>query len=122
MSARRDHRRVLIVDDDAGVRQLLRMILEIEDFEVVGEATDGVEAVPQALDLEPDFVVLDQQMPNRDGAATAALIRVSLPGAVIIACSAIVDSRPAWADAFVAKQNMCDVAPLVQGLIDLRDQ
>ena len=121
MYASNDHRRVLIVDDDPSVRQLLRIILEVEDFEVVGEANDGVEAVPQALELRPDFVVLDQQMPNRDGAATAEMLRVSLPDAVIIACSAIVESKPAWADAFLAKQNMGDVAPLVQGLIDLRD-
>ena len=120
MYASSDHRRVLIVDDDPSVRQLLRIILEVEDFEVVGEANDGVEAVPQALLLQPDFVVLDQQMPNRDGAATAEMLRDSLPEAVIIACSAIVESKPAWADAFLAKQNMGDVAPLVQGLIDLR--
>ena len=122
MYARNDHRRVLIVDDDPTVRQLLRMILEVEDFEVVGEANDGVEAVPQALELEPDFIVLDQQMPRRDGAATAEILRLSLPDATIIACSAIIESKPAWADAFVAKQNMCDVAPLVQGFIDLRDR
>ena len=121
MYASSDHRKVLIVDDDPSVRQLLRIILEVEDFEVVGEANDGVEAVPQALLLQPDFVVLDQQMPNRDGEATAEMLRDSLPEAVIIACSAIVESKPAWADAFLAKQNMGDVAPLVQGLIDLRD-
>ena len=115
------HRRVLIVDDDPSVRQLLRIILEVEDFDVVGEANDGVEAVPQAIELRPDVVVLDQQMPNRDGAATAEMLRESLPEALIIACSAIIDSKPSWADAFLAKQNMTDVAPLVQGLIDLRD-
>ena len=122
MYANEDHRRVLIVDDDPSVRQLLRIVLEVEDFEVVGEANDGVEAVPQALALQPDFVVLDQQMPNRDGAATAEILRISLPETVIIACSAIADSKPVWADAFLAKGNMADVAPLVQGLIDLRDR
>lgn len=115
------HRKILIVDDDPDVRQLVRLILEIEDFDVVGEANDGVEAIPQAIELEPDFVVLDQQMPHRDGAATAAILRRSLPEAVIIAFSATIDAKPAWADAFLAKQNVGDVAPLVQGLIDLRD-
>jgi len=121
MHVTNDHRRILIVDDDPSVRQLLRMILEVEDFEVVGEATDGVEAVPRALELCPDVVVLDQQMPNLDGAATAEILRVSLPEALIIACSAIIESKPVWADAFLAKQNMSDMAPLVQGLIDLRE-
>jgi chemotaxis response regulator CheB len=121
MYASRHHRRVLIVDDDLSIRQLLRLILEVEEFEVVGEATDGIQAVPQALELQPDVVVLDQQMPNRDGAATAEILRVSLPEALIIACSAIIESKPPWADAFLAKQNMSDVVPLVQGLIDLRE-
>jgi DNA-binding NarL/FixJ family response regulator len=112
---------VLIVDDDPSVRQILRLILEVEDFEVVGEAGDGVEAVPQAVELRPDFVVLDQQMPNQDGETTAGLLRSLVPGATIIACSAVLDRRPEWADAFLAKNDLCDVAPLVQGLIDLRE-
>ncbi len=121
MYATSDHRRILIVDDDPSVRELLRIVLEAEDFEVVGEAKDGVEAITRAVELQPDFVVLDQQMPNRDGAATAAMLRLALPEAAIIACSAIAEKKPAWADAFLAKQNMGDVGPLVQGLIDLRN-
>ena len=121
MLTRTSHRRVLIVDDDENVRYVLRLILEVDDFEVVGEATDGVEAVPQAVSLRPDFIVLDQQMPNRDGQATAEMIRELVPDAQIIAFSAILERKPAWADAYLAKQNISDVAPLVEGLIDLRD-
>lgn len=121
MFAKSTNRKILIVDDDPGVREILRLILEIEDFDVVGEAADGVEAVPQAVAYQPDFIVLDQQMPRRTGQEAAAMIRSMVPTAQIIAFSAILDRKPEWADAFLAKQNINDVAPLVEGLIDLRD-
>lgn len=114
------HRKILIVDDDPSVRQILRLMLEVEDFDVVGEAIDGIEAVPQAVAYEPDFILLDEQMPRRGGEETAAMIRDMVPGALIIAFSAILDGKPSWADAYLEKQNICDVAPLVEGLIDLR--
>ena len=120
MFSRTEHRKVLIVDDDPGVRQILRLMLEIEDFDVVGEAMDGMEAVPQAIASQPDFIVLDEQMPRRGGTETAAMIRDMVPTAQIIAFSAILDAKPEWADAFLEKHNINDVAPLVEGLIDLR--
>ena len=113
-------RKVLIVDDDPAVRQLLRLILEVGDFDVVGEASDGVEAVPQAIAHQPDFIVLDQQMPNRGGEEAAPLIRSMCPDALIIAFSAVIDKKPLWADAFLEKHHIGDVGPLVEGLIDLR--
>lgn len=121
MFIRSASRKVLIVDDDPGVREILRLILEVEDFDVVGEAVDGVEAIPQAVAHQPDFILLDEQMPRRTGHETAALIRRMVPSAQIIAFSAILDRKPEWADAFLAKQNINDVAPLVEGLIDLRE-
>lgn len=120
MLGRTNHRRVLIVDDDPGVRQILRLMLEVEDFDVVGEAIDGIEAVSQAVASQPDFIVLDEQMPRRGGEEAAALIRDMVPSALIIAFSAILDAKPAWADAFLEKHNISDVTPLVEGLIDLR--
>jgi DNA-binding NarL/FixJ family response regulator/class 3 adenylate cyclase len=60
--------RVLIVDDQALVRTGFRMILEAEpDLEVVGEASDGLEAVTQARGLSPDVVLMDVRMPEMDG-------------------------------------------------------
>lgn len=120
MLTRSVHRKVLIVDDDPGVRQMLRLMFEMEDFDVVGEAADGVEAVPQAIASQPDFIVLDEQMPRRGGSETALMIRNMVPAAQIIAFSAILDCKPGWADAFLEKHNISDVAPLVEGLIDLR--
>jgi DNA-binding NarL/FixJ family response regulator len=62
--------RVLIADDEAMVRGGFRMILESEDgIEVVGEADDGEQAVRETERLRPDVVVMDIQMPRKDGVA-----------------------------------------------------
>jgi DNA-binding NarL/FixJ family response regulator len=64
--------RVLIADDQALVRAGFRMILEAEaDFEVVGEAADGVEALSAARGTEPDVVLMDVRMPELDGIEAA---------------------------------------------------
>ncbi|MPZ71375.1 MAG: response regulator, partial [Actinobacteria bacterium] len=60
--------RVLIADDQALVRSGFRMILEAqEDIEVVGEATNGSEAIERALRLKPNVVLMDIRMPEVDG-------------------------------------------------------
>ena len=60
--------RVLIADDHAVVRQGLRTFLQLQDdIEVVGEASDGTEAVRLAAELLPDVVVMDLVMPAKDG-------------------------------------------------------
>jgi NarL family two-component system response regulator YdfI len=63
-----DSIRLLIADDHLIVRQGLRLILETEDgFELVGEASDGAEAVRLAGELHPDVVLMDLRMPGMDG-------------------------------------------------------
>jgi DNA-binding NarL/FixJ family response regulator len=60
--------RVLIVDDQSLVRAGFRMILDAEsEIEVVGEASDGLEAVLAARQMEPDVILMDVRMPNVDG-------------------------------------------------------
>ena len=66
--ARRAKARVLLADDHAVVRRGLRMVLDAEpDLEVVAEASDGHEAVRQALETRPDLAVLDISMPRMTG-------------------------------------------------------
>lgn len=60
--------RLLLADDEAMVRKGLRLVLETEDdLQVVGEATDGYEAIEEARRLRPDVVLMDVRMPRMDG-------------------------------------------------------
>jgi two-component system chemotaxis response regulator CheB len=71
--------RVLIVDDSAVMRQMLRRVLHEAGFEVVGAARDGLEAVERAAALDPDVITLDVEMPRLDG--LGALERLMAAGA-----------------------------------------
>jgi len=110
-------RRVLIVDDDEEIRHVLRLMCETEGFEVVGEAENGVEAVPLALKHQPDFVILDYLMPHLDGEGTATMLRAIVPEARIVAFSAVLDSKPSWCDSYLNKARVSEVAPLLERLI-----
>ena len=67
--------RILIADDQALVRAGFRMILEVEeDIEIVGEVSDGAQAVQAARELEPDVVLMDIRMPEMDGIEATRLI------------------------------------------------
>ncbi|MCL5257336.1 MAG: response regulator transcription factor [Chloroflexi bacterium] len=75
--------RILVVDDEEHVAELLRMILEREQFEVV-EASDGREALEKVRDELPDIVILDVMMPEMDGFETLREIRQSSTVPVIM--------------------------------------
>lgn len=87
--------RVLVVDDHADVRFLVRVILEDAAPAVVfaGEAASADEAVAALEDLEPDVVVLDARMPRIDGFEAAGMLLARRPGLPILLCSAIVDEE-----------------------------
>ena len=77
--------RLLIVDDQELVRTGLRTILQgVEDFEVVGEAADGLSAISQTARLRPDLVLMDIRMPHLDGVEATARIRASEPAPRVI--------------------------------------
>jgi DNA-binding NarL/FixJ family response regulator len=107
---------VLIVDDDAGIRHLLRLLFELEEFRVAGEACNGAEALPLALRHEPDFVVLDYWMPGATGEVAAAALHRLLPDVRIVAFSAVLEEKPEWADAFLNKDRVSEIAPLLLNL------
>ncbi len=111
---------VLIVDDDPELRHALHLLFDFEDFDVVDEAANGVEAVASALRHQPDFVILDYLMPRLDGEGTAELLRAVSPESRIVAFSAALASKPEWADAFLNKTHITDVAPLLQSLLETR--
>jgi CheY-like chemotaxis protein len=82
--------RVLLADDLPDIRLVMRLLLEADGrVEVVGEATDGAQAVELTRELHPDAVVLDLRMPGMDGVEALPLIRDAAPGVVVVALSAL---------------------------------
>ncbi len=81
--------RVLIADDASFMRHMIREIIEPEGYEVVGEATNGVEAVEQFTELHPDLITMDIVMPKRSGIDAVKGILKQDPGARIVMCSAL---------------------------------
>lgn len=81
--------RTLIVDDTLFIRRLLSQILKQTEFEVVGEAADGAEAIAKYHELAPDFVLMDIMMPGLDGINAVRQIKQAYPGARIVMCSAL---------------------------------
>ena len=77
--------RILLVDDHPVVRQGLKTMLEGKSgWEVVGEASDGLEALDKADSLKPDVVVLDVTMPKMHGLEACRLLRQKTPGPEIL--------------------------------------
>lgn len=66
--------RVLVVDDDTAIRQMLELSLSFEGFEVA-TAADGIQAVSKARELLPDVILLDVMMPNMSGIEAARILR-----------------------------------------------
>jgi DNA-binding NarL/FixJ family response regulator len=79
--------RVLIVDDHPSFRASARTLLEAEGFDVVGEAADGTSALTEAGRLQPDFVLLDVQLPDIDGFDVAARLTCRGGGPLVVLVS-----------------------------------
>ena len=85
--------RVLIADDHSVVREGLRMFLGRDpELAVVGEASDGAEAVELSQQLRPDVVLMDLLMPVMDGVAAISAIRSGLPETEVIALTSVLES------------------------------
>ncbi|MFJ8229205.1 PleD family two-component system response regulator [Streptomyces sp. NPDC094448] len=116
--------RVLVVDDNRVIRQLIRVNLELEGFEVV-TAADGAECLEVVQEVRPDVVTLDVVMPRLDGLRTAARLREDpatrhLPVAIISACTQyeVESGMEAGVDAFLAKPfEPVDLVRLVRRLV-----
>ena len=108
-------RRVLIVDDNPDVRFLTRLTIESDSCEVVGEATNGAEAIAVAEELKPDAIVIDLRMPLMDGIEATRILRYKFPDLRIIVMSGSDDPlmvreiTAAGADAAVDKENLEDL-------------
>ncbi|HJS70704.1 MAG TPA: response regulator transcription factor [Gaiellaceae bacterium] len=85
--------RVLVCDDSPQIRELVRIVLELEGNEVVSEAENGREAVDEAERLQPDVVLLDLSMPVMDGLEALPEIKRVAPEARIIVLSGFDNDR-----------------------------
>ena len=81
--------KVLIVDDNAGAREMMRLVVEKLGHQVAGEASDGEGAVKAFGELRPDAVLLDIIMPGKSGVSAMEEILQLDPGARIIIVSAV---------------------------------
>ena len=106
--------RILVVDDAAFMRMMLKDILTKGGYEVCGEAADGVEALAKFNELKPDLVTLDITMPNRDGIAALKDIKAADPSALCVMCSAmgqqsmVIEAIQSGAKDFIVKPFQAD--------------
>ena len=106
---------ILIVDDDEEIRDLLRMVFELDGF-TVSEAANGLDAVTMTMRDRPEFVILDYQMPLQDGEKTALILRSVAPDTKIVALSGIITEKPYWADSYLSKDKLAQISPLITSL------
>ena len=106
--------RIMVVDDAAFMRMMLKDILSKGGYEVVGEAENGVKAVERYKELTPDLVLMDITMPELDGIGAVKQIKGIDPNAKIIMCSAmgqqamVLESIQAGAKDFIVKPFQAD--------------
>ena len=105
---------VLIVDDAAFMRMMIKDILEKNDFQVIGEAADGQQAVELYKEHSPELVTMDITMPEMDGITALKEIRKHDLNATVIMCSAmgqqamVIDAIQAGAKDFIVKPFQAD--------------
>jgi len=101
--------RILVVDDAAFMRMMVKDILSKNGYEVVGEAENGLKAVEKYQELKPDLTTMDITMPEMDGISAVKAIKKIDPAAKVIMCSAmgqqamVVEAIQAGARDFIVK-------------------
>jgi DNA-binding NarL/FixJ family response regulator len=99
---------VLIVDDHPSFRAAARRLLELEGYDVIGEAGDGTSALVAARSLHPDVILLDVQLPDMDGFEVAARLHAEGGGA-----SVVLTSSRDWSDfgRVIGRTGACGFVP-----------
>jgi two-component system chemotaxis response regulator CheY len=106
--------RILIVDDAAFMRMMIRDILTKNGYEVCGEANDGAQAIEKFKEFRPDLITMDITMPEMDGINALKEIKKIDPNAKVIMCSAmgqqamVIDAIQAGAKDFIVKPFQAD--------------
>ncbi|MEK3808924.1 MULTISPECIES: response regulator [unclassified Metabacillus] len=106
--------KIMIVDDAAFMRMMIKDILTKNGFDVVAEASDGAQAVEKYKEHHPDLVTMDITMPEMDGITALKEIKKMNPHARVIMCSAmgqqamVIDAIQAGAKDFIVKPFQAD--------------
>lgn len=106
--------RILIVDDAAFMRMMLKDILSKNGYEVAGEAENGQKAIEKYRELNPDLVIMDITMPEVDGIEAVKKIKSEDPAAKVVMCSAmgqqamVIEAIQAGARDFIVKPFQAD--------------
>ncbi len=107
-------KRVLVCDDAAFMRMMIKDILTKNGYEIAGEAENGAVAVSKYAETKPDLVMLDITMPEMDGIQALKAIKAADSGAKVIMCSAmgqqamVIESIQAGAKDFIVKPFQAD--------------
>ena len=111
-------KRILVVDDAAFMRMMIKDVLTKNGFEIVGEAENGKVAIEKFKELSPDLVIMDITMPEVNGIEALKSIRAHNPSAKVIMCSAmgqqamVIEAIQAGAKDFIVKpfqpDRVCD--------------
>ena len=105
---------ILLVDDAAFMRMMLKDILVKNGYEVLGEAENGLKAVEKYKELNPDLVIMDITMPEMDGIEAVKEIKKINPSAAVIMCSAmgqqsmVIEAIQSGAKDFIVKPFQAD--------------
>ena len=105
---------ILICDDAAFMRMMIKDILSKNGYNVVGEAENGQKGLEKYNELKPDLVLMDMTMPEMDGIAALKAIKASDANAKVIMCSAmgqqamVIESIQAGAKDFIVKPFQAD--------------
>ena len=105
---------ILICDDAAFMRMMIKDILTKNGYTVVGEAENGAKAVEKYAELKPDLVLMDITMPEMDGIQAPKKIKEADPSATVIMCSAmgqqamVIESIQSGAKDFIVKPFQAD--------------
>ncbi|MDR2547152.1 MAG: response regulator [Lachnospiraceae bacterium] len=100
---------IMIVDDAAFMRMMIKDILSKNGYNVIGEAENGLKAIEKYNELQPDLVLMDITMPEMDGIAALKQIKAANSSALVIMCSAmgqqamVIESIQAGARDFIVK-------------------
>ena len=105
---------ILICDDAAFMRMMIKDILVKNGYNIAGEAENGVKAVEKYIETKPDLVLMDITMPEMDGIQALKKIKATDPNASVVMCSAmgqqamVIESIQAGAKDFIVKPFQAD--------------